>query len=75
MNAPEDLFERVRTFPDPNAARSYADLIGLDDVKVRLGKEARLLLNPHLLEDWSKQNHERVLPVISTFRSRPPRPT
>jgi len=68
-----DVFERVEKFPNPAAGERYDRLVGLDDTKARLLKEARLLLNPDLLETWSKKHHGgAVLPVVQAFRERTP---
>jgi SpoVK/Ycf46/Vps4 family AAA+-type ATPase len=70
---PTDVFERVEKFPNPAAGERYNRLVGLDDTKARLLKEARLLLNPALLEAWSKKQHGgTVLPVVEAFRERTP---
>lgn len=66
------LFDDVLELPDSGAARRFAALVGLDAVKTRLVKEARLLLNPALLVEWSNRHHGTELPVLSHFRSRPP---
>jgi SpoVK/Ycf46/Vps4 family AAA+-type ATPase len=67
-----DVFERVDKFPDPAAGERYDGLVGLDRVKARLLKEARLLLKPALLEQWSKENYGKVLPVVGAFGERNP---
>ena len=67
-----DVFERVDKFPDPVAGERYDELVGLDRVKERLLKEARLLLKPALLERWSKETHGMVLPVVGAFGERNP---
>lgn len=73
MIEPTDVFERVEKFPNPAAGERYDRLVGLDDTKARLLKEARLLLNPDLLESWSKEQHGgAVLPVVEAFRERTP---
>lgn len=72
MTEPADVFERSEKFPNPVAGERYHRLVGLDQVKARLLKEARLLLNPELLESWSTRHHKRVLPVVAAFRERAP---
>ncbi len=68
-----EVFERVEKFPNPAAGERYERLVGLDETKARLLKEARLLLNPQLLEKWSKEQHRgSVLPVVQAFRERIP---
>jgi AAA+ superfamily predicted ATPase len=66
------IFEEVREFPDPTAARRFASLVGLDEVKDRLLKEARLLLDPESLAAWSTKHHRRKIKIIEFFRDRPP---
>jgi SpoVK/Ycf46/Vps4 family AAA+-type ATPase len=73
VTASTDVFEPAQKFPKPAAGERYAGLVGLDDIKARLLKEARLLLNPELLERWSKKHHGgAVLPVVQSFRERLP---
>ena len=66
------IFEEVREFPDPSAARRFAAHVGLDDKKARLLKEARLLLDPESLVAWSMKHHGRKAAIINLFRDRPP---
>ena len=66
------LFEAVEQLPNDAAHRRYEDLVGLDDVKTRLGKEARLLFDPGLLDRWSKQHHGKVISAARAFRERIP---
>jgi AAA+ superfamily predicted ATPase len=68
----QGIFATVKEFPDPDAARRFAALVGLDEMKERLLKEARLLLDPTALETWSKKHHRTRLSLIDTFRNRPP---
>lgn len=68
----DHLFDEVIELPDPDVAKRFSGLVGLDAEKERLVKEARLVLKPALLEEWSKQHHGTQLPVLSHFRNRPP---
>ncbi len=72
MTETTGIFEEVREFPDPAASRRFAGLVGLDDVKERLLKEARLLLEPDSLDTWSKEHHGQKIRLIEVFRDRPP---
>lgn len=72
MTEATGIFEEVREFPDPAAARRFAGLVGLDEVKERLLKEARLLLDPASLDTWSQTHHGHKLRLIEFFRDRPP---
>jgi AAA+ superfamily predicted ATPase len=66
------IFAEVKEFPDPDASRRFASLVGLDDMKERLLKEALILLDPTALENWSKKYHRTRLPLIELFQNRPP---
>jgi len=66
------IFEEVREYPDPAAARRFAALVGLDEMKARLLKEARLLLDPDSLKEWSNKHHRQKIKIIDFFRDRPP---
>lgn len=67
-----DVFETIEVFPNRLAGQRYDALVGLDDVKHRLLTEARLLLDPKILEAWSTRLHGKVLPVVGAFRERAP---
>ena len=71
MTSP-NLFDDIRELPDEDAARQFSQLIGLDDVKAILVKQARLLLMPDLLDEWSRKHHNTVLPCVNDFNRRPP---
>ncbi len=67
-----DLFEPVLEFPDEDAQRWYASLVGLDIVKERLVKEAIIRLAPDRLADWSRRHHGQVVPAAAALLDRPP---
>jgi len=66
------IFEEVREFPDPSAARRFAALVGLDAMKDRLLKEARLLFDSESLIAWSTKHHRHKIRLVDFFRDRPP---
>ena len=66
------LFDDVRKMPDGEAARQFEMLVGLDHVKTTLLKEARIVLVPELLAQWSYRKHEYILPCIGHFYNRSP---
>lgn len=68
----DHLFDEVIELPDPEQARRFSGLVGLDAEKERLVKEARLVLKPSLLDEWSREHHGRELAVLAHFRNRPP---
>lgn len=67
-----DYFEDVEDLPNEAARVRYEDLIGLDDVKRRLIKESRILIEPRLLHDWSTKHHGKVIAATNAFRERIP---
>ncbi|MEI9999159.1 MAG: ATP-binding protein [Verrucomicrobiota bacterium] len=69
---PQGLFEEVVEFPDPRAARRYANLVGLDETKDRLLKEAQILLDPGSTKAWSEKHHKAKLRLVELFHERPP---
>jgi hypothetical protein len=68
-----DLFDAVDTLPDTGAQRRYEALVGLDETKQRLTKEAQILLDPTLLERWSRAQHGgAVIAATQAFAERIP---
>jgi len=72
MNQSQPVFEEIIEFPDPEALARYNSLVGLDEAKTRLIKEAMLLVSPESLDQWSRQFHKGELKVLRHFRQRPP---
>lgn len=70
MNA--DLFDEVISLPDPKQMRRYEELVGLDELKLRVEKEAEMLLVPKRLEEWSTKHHGQVISAVKRFERRPP---
>lgn len=67
-----DLFQEIIEFPDRDAERKYESLVGIDEIKSRLYKEAKIALNPQLLDNWSNQHYDKVVPLVLAFKGRPP---
>lgn len=67
-----ELFEDTIEFPSPEEEKKYSDLIGLDDIKTTLNKEASILLNPELLSNWSKKNYKKEIKLLDFFKNRFP---
>ena len=76
MNSPEvgasGLFEEMETLPNDVARRRYEALVGLDEIKARLTKEAMLLVDPTLLDEWSEKHHGKVIAATEAFGERIP---
>lgn len=68
----DDLFERRITYPDFDPQRRLANLIGLDDQKLRLTKVLGLLVNPTGLEAWAEKHHPDARSLLDTVLRRPP---
>lgn len=55
-----DLFHPTLTLPEPVRADRYKRLVGLDDIKTRLRKEAAVLADPTTLAVWATRHHPNV---------------
>lgn len=66
------LFDAIVDLPDPDAERRYEALVGLDELKERLDKQARILVKPSLLDRWAKDKHGERLALAERFRDQPP---
>lgn len=69
---PNELFEPVLEYPDEEAHRRYADLVGLDFMKERLLKETIIRLAPNQLAEWSSRHHGGTIPAAAALLDRPP---
>lgn len=67
-----ELFEEVLDLPDGKAERRYGSLVGLDEVKERVEKEAEMLLRPERLDEWSTKHHGHIVAAADRFKRRPP---
>lgn len=65
-------FEAVLNYPDSGAARTLAQLVGLDEVRDRMLKHAELLLNPKRLETWSTTHHGKRIALVESLQDRSP---
>jgi AAA+ superfamily predicted ATPase len=68
----DGLFDDVLTFPDSDARKRYQDLVGLDEIKERLEKQAEALLRPDLFDTWSREHHGSRIGAIDLLSQRPP---
>lgn len=72
-DASDGLFEPVKSLPDSAARRRLASLVGLDDVKRRLIREAEVLLDPTVLVRWSEAAHPgKTIAAVNAFAQRIP---
>jgi AAA+ superfamily predicted ATPase len=68
----EDLFQPVIELPEPVRAWRYRRLVGLDDIKDRLRREAQLIVDPGCLSRWAAEHHRADLPALAVFADRAP---
>jgi SpoVK/Ycf46/Vps4 family AAA+-type ATPase len=68
----DDLFHPVIELPEPVRAARYRRLVGLDDIKDRLRREAQVLVNPASLSAWADEHHQANLPALSLMSDRGP---
>lgn len=67
-----DLFEDIIELPDSAAKQRFDQLVGLDNVKSLLLKQSVILLNPTLLQKWSKEHYDKEISLLKYVLSRPP---
>lgn len=72
MSAAEDLFHPVIELPEPIRADRYSRLVGLDEIKDQLRKEAQLLTDPRKLRSWAAIHHQQGLKALTLFADRAP---
>lgn len=68
----EGLFDRLLQYPDPDAERRLTGLVGIDEIRADLIRETKTLLDPSVLERWSGQHYNKVLPVVEEVAARTP---
>lgn len=59
-------------YPDPEASRRYAALVGIDGIKVRLQKGLSLAINQTSIIEWSQRHHKKQIAALGPLLSRPP---
>jgi len=72
MSTVEDLFHPIVELPEPVRAGRYRRLVGVDDIKDRLRREAQLLAHLGLLHAWAAEHHGPGLPALALFADRAP---
>ncbi len=72
MSIVDNLFYPVVELPEPVRAERYLRLVGLDDIKDQLRREALLLADPGRLDAWAEKHHGEHLLALALFRDRAP---
>lgn len=68
----EDLFDRRSNFPDLDASRRFAALVGIDEAKARLVRSLGILVNSDGLHKWGKKFHPNIPSLLGFVERRPP---
>ncbi|CAG7653145.1 Proteasome-associated ATPase [Paenibacillus solanacearum] len=72
VNFDANVFEEVIQLPQTAVQQRYQRLVGLDELKNKIRKEASVWLAPEALEKWSHRHHSKVIHALSIFRDRYP---
>lgn len=73
MSTQDDLFHPVIELPEPVRQARYDRLVGLEDTKRRLRKEASLLVAPDRLRAWAERFHTGMdIPALRLLTDRAP---
>jgi len=68
----DTLFDRRESFPDTNASKRFARLVGIDEIKDRLTKSLGILVNPKGVHAWAKKFHSSDILLLDFVERRPP---
>lgn len=68
----DSLFDRRLSFPEQDASKRFARLVGIDDIKTRLTRTLGILVNPAGLHEWQKKFHPKGLSLLDIVERRPP---
>jgi AAA+ superfamily predicted ATPase len=72
MTDQDALFHPVVELPDHNREQRYARLVGLDEQKTRLRKEATVLTAPDRLGQWAEAHHGAGVRALELLADRAP---
>jgi len=68
----DNLFDRRSSFPDRDAARRFAALVGIDDQKTTLVRSLAVLVNPEGVHKWAAKYHVKDISLLNFVERRPP---
>lgn len=68
----DELFDRRLSFPDIDARKRYARLVGIDETKSLLTKMLAVLVNPAGPKTWAKNFHPNARVLLEFLERRPP---
>ena len=65
-------FEEVVELPNQEYRKRFEHLVGVDELKKHIQKEAAIIVAPEMLNDWSNKHHHKLLKVLHSFKDRYP---
>ena len=68
----DELFERRVGYPDPDAQRRYAALVGMDEAKSVLVKSLSVCIDRSGIVEWGKKHHGGAKTLLENVIGRPP---
>lgn len=68
----DELFDRRLEYPDHDARRRYAALIGIDDAKTALTKILGICVDPSGIGEWWKRHYGEAGVLLERATGRPP---
>ncbi len=68
----DTLFDRRAEFPDTDASKRFASLVGIDDTKVRMVRSIAILANPEGIKTWRDKFHPDSKLLMDFVERRPP---
>src|SRR5260370_21358352 len=72
MSTIKELSPPVIELPEPVRADRYRRLVGVDEIKDRLRREALVLASPAALIAWAAEHHQADLPALTLMTDRAP---
>lgn len=68
----QGIFDEVKELPDIAAKRRYDSLVGIDEIKQRIVKEAMVMLDPTGIKSWIDRHHPGVVSWELSFKEHTP---
>jgi AAA+ superfamily predicted ATPase len=65
-------FEEVIELPNREYKERFDRLVGLDELKNHIQKEAAIIVAPEMLKNWCEKFHQKPLKVLDAFNDRYP---
>src|SRR3569623_494936 len=72
MDDEQKLFDRRHSYPDSDAQKRLAMLVGVDEARDRLAKALGVLVNRTGVREWAEKHHKGDQPILEYAERRPP---